>query len=206
MRGLAALWLLLVAPGLTWAQASSQKPDFSLSTSGVELSALREARYVRSTKGRRLIDSFIHGSMANALPQAVGAQCWYPARQVIAMAGDGGLAMLMGDLLTLAQYDLPVKIVAFNNSALGSVKLEMKVAGLPDYQTDLKNPNFAKLAEVIGMMGIRIENPADVSAGPNRVLQNSGPALIDLVTDPNAISLPFHIEPGMAAGFGLTTG
>jgi pyruvate dehydrogenase (quinone) len=122
------------------------------------------------------------------------------------MAGDGGLAMLMGDLLTLTQYDLPIKIVVFNNSVLGMVKLEMEVAGLPDYQTDLKNPNFAKLAEAIGMMGARIENPADVSSGLKKALQHSGPALIDVVTDPDALSLPSHIDPEMVVGFGLTMG
>ena len=164
------------------------------------------SRYVRSTKDRRLIGSFTHGSMANALPQAIGAQLCYPGRQVIAMAGDGGLAMLMGDLLTLTQYDLPIKVVVFNNSALSMVKLEMEVAGLPDYQTDLKNPNFAKVAEAIGMMGVRIENPADVSSGLQRALQHSGPALIDLVTDPNAVSLPSHITAEQVVGFGLTMG
>ncbi len=114
--------------------------------------------------------------------------------------------MLMGDLLTLTQYDLPIKVLVFDNSALGMVKPEMEVTGLPDYQTDLKNPNFAKLAEAIGMMGARIENPADVSSGLKKALQHSGPALIDVVTDPNALSLPSHIAPEMVVGFGLTMG
>jgi len=122
------------------------------------------------------------------------------------MAGDGGLAMLMGDLLTMAQYNLPIKLILFNNSVLGMVKLEMEVAGLPDFQTDLKNPNFAKLAEAIGMMGVRIEDPADVSSGLKKALQQSGPALVDVVTDPNAVSLPSHIEPEQVVGFGLTLG
>ena len=164
------------------------------------------SRYIRATKDRRLIGSFTHGSMANALPQAIGAQLCYPGRQVIAMCGDGGFAMLMGDLLTLTQYNLPIKVLVFNNSALGMVKVEMEVAGLPDYQTDLKNPNFAKLAEAIGIMGVRIENPADVSSGLKKALQHSGPALIDVVTDPNALSLPSHIAPEMVVGFGLTMG
>ena len=164
------------------------------------------SRYLQATKDRRLIGSFTHGSMANALPQAIGAQCCYPDRQVIAMCGDGGLAMLMGDLLTLTQHNLPIKIVVFNNSALGMVKLEMEVAGLPDYQTDLKNPNFAKLADAIGIMGVRVENPADVSTGLKKALQHSGPALIDVVTDPNAVSLPSHIAPEMVVGFGLAMG
>src|SRR5271163_2285495 len=164
------------------------------------------SRYIRATQDRRLIGSFTHGSMANALPQAIGAQCCYPDRQVIAMCGDGGLAMLMGDLLTLTQHDLPIKIVVFNNSALGMVKLEMEVAGLPDYQTDLKNQNFAKVAEAIGIMGVRIENPADVSTGLKRALQHSGPALIDVVTDPNAVSLPSHIDADQVVGFAIAMG
>ena len=163
-------------------------------------------RYIRATKGRRLLGSFSHGSMANALPQAIGAQLSHPERQVIAMCGDGGLAMSLGDLLTVTQYDLPIKIMVFDNSALGMVKLEMEVAGLPDYETDLKNPNFAKLADAIGIMGVRIENPADISSGLKKALQHSGPALIDVVTDANAVSLPSHIEPKMVVGFGLTLG
>jgi len=188
------------------AALSELAADDAIFTADTGMCNVWSSRYIRSTKDRRLIGSFTHGSMANALPQAIGAQLCFPGRQVIAMAGDGGLAMLMGDLLTLTQYDLPVKIVVFNNSALGMVKIEMEVAGLPDYQTDLKNPNFAKLAEAIGMMGVRIENPADVSSGLKRALQHSGPALIDVVTDPNAVSLPSHIEPGMVVGFGLTMG
>ncbi len=180
--------------------------DDAIFTADTGMCNVWSSRYIQATKDRRLIGSFNHGSMANALPQAIGAQLCYPGRQVIAMAGDGGLAMLMGDLLTLTQYDLPIKIVLFNNSVLGMVKLEMEVAGLPDYQTDLKNPNFAKLAEAIGMMGVRIENPADVSSGLKKALQHSGPALVDVVTDPNAVSLPSHIEPEMVVGFGLTMG
>src|SRR5580700_11035177 len=164
------------------------------------------ARYIKASKDRRIIGSFNHGSMANALPQAIGAQCAYPGRQVISMSGDGGFAMLMGDLLTLTQYDLPIKVLVFDNSALGMVKLEMETGGFPDYQTDLKNPNFAKLAEAIGIMGVRIENPADVSSGIKKALQHSGPALIDVVTDPNALSIPSHVVPEMAVGFGLAMG
>ena len=164
------------------------------------------ARYIKATKDRRLIGSFNHGSMANALPQAIGAQCAYPGRQVISMSGDGGLAMLMGDLLTLTQYNLPIKVLVFDNSALGMVKLEMETAGMPDYQTDLKNPNFAKLAEAIGMMGVRIENPVDLTSGLKKALQHSGPALIDVVTDPNALSIPSHADRSQAVGFALAMG
>jgi pyruvate dehydrogenase (quinone) len=180
--------------------------DDAIFTADTGMCNVWSSRYVRATKGRRLIGSFNHGSMANALPQAIGAQLAYPGRQVIAMAGDGGLAMLMGDLLTMTQYDLPIKLVVFNNSALGIIKLEMAVAGLPDYQTDLKNPNFAKLAETIGMMGVRIDNPSDVSSGLKRAFEQSGPALIDVVTDANAVSLPSHITADQVVGFGLTMG
>ncbi|MCI0573760.1 MAG: thiamine pyrophosphate-dependent enzyme [Myxococcaceae bacterium] len=120
------------------------------------------ARYIRGTGHRRIIGSFNHSSMANALPQAIGAQLLHPDRQVISMSGDGGFAMLLGDFLTLAQYELPVKAVVFDNGALGMVKLEMQASGYPDWQTDLVNPDFAKLAEAVGVMGVRVESPGDV--------------------------------------------
>jgi pyruvate dehydrogenase (quinone) len=164
------------------------------------------ARHIKAAKDRRIIGSFNHGSMANALPMAIGAQCTYPGRQVISMSGDGGLAMLLGDLLTITQYDLPIKILLFDNGVLGMVKLEMETAGFPDYQTDLKNPNFAKLAEAIGIMGVRVDNPADVSSGIKKALQHSGPALIDVVTDPNALSIPSHADRSQAVGFALAMG
>ena len=145
----------------------------------------------------------MHGSMANALPQAIGAQLAFPGPQVISMSGDGGLAMLMGELLTVTQYDLPITIVVFDNSALGMVKLEMEAAGIPDWATDLKNPNFAKVAEAIGLMSVRIEDPADVRAGIQKALDHSGPVLIDAVTDPNALSLPPHISAEQVEGFGV---
>jgi pyruvate dehydrogenase (quinone) len=164
------------------------------------------ARHIKATKDRRIIGSFNHGSMANALPQAIGAQCAYPGRQVISMSGDGGLAMLMGELLTLTQYNLPVKVLCFDNGALGMVKLEMETGGFPDYQTDLKNPNFAKLAEAIGMMGVRIEKPGDLTSGLKKALEYPGPALIDVVTDPNALSIPSHADKSQAVGFALAMG
>jgi pyruvate dehydrogenase (quinone) len=164
------------------------------------------SRYITPTKDRRVIGSFSHGSMANALPQAIGAQLCFPGRQVISMSGDGGLAMLMGELLTVAQYNLPIKILLFDNGALGMVKLEMEVAGLPDWQTDLKNPDFAKVAEAMGMMGVRIENPGDLRSGIKRALDHPGPALVDAITDPNAVSLPSHITAEQVEGFALTMG
>jgi pyruvate dehydrogenase (quinone) len=162
------------------------------------------SHHIRPTKDRRLIGSFNHGSMANALPQAIGAQCAFPGRQVISMSGDGGLAMLMGELVTVMQHDLPIKIVVFNNSVLGMVKLEMEAAGFPDWQTDNKNPNFAKVAEAMGIPSVRIEDPADVRSGLKKALEHSGPALIDVVTDPNALSMPSHITAEQVKGFGIT--
>ena len=177
--------------------------DDAIFTADTGMCNVWSSRYIHPTKGRRVIGSLMHGSMANALPQAIGAQLAFPDRQVISMSGDGGLAMLMGDLLTVTQYDLPLKIVVFNNSALGMVKLEMRVAGLPDWQTDNKNPNFAKVAEAIGLMGVRIEDPADVRSGLRKALEYSGPALIDVVTDPNALSMPSHISADQVEGFGV---
>jgi pyruvate dehydrogenase (quinone) len=164
------------------------------------------ARYIRATRERRMIGSFVHGSMANALPQAIGAQLLYPDRQVIALCGDGGFTMLMGDVLTLVRYNLPIKLVIFNNGALDMVKLEMEVAGYPDWQTDLKNPNFAKLAEAIGILGLRIEKPDLVLSGLQRAFSHVGPVLIDIVTDPHVISLPPHVDVNQFKGFALAMG
>jgi pyruvate dehydrogenase (quinone) len=187
------------------ALSEAAAPD-AIFTADTGMCNVWSARYITASKGRRIIGSFNHGSMANALPMAIGAQCAYPGRQVISMSGDGGLAMLMGDLLTLTQYNLPIKLVVFDNSALGMVKLEMETAGMPDYQTDLKNPNFAKVAEAIGMMGVRIENPADLASGFKKALEHKGPALIDVVTDPNALSIPSHADRAQAVGFALALG
>jgi pyruvate dehydrogenase (quinone) len=164
------------------------------------------ARYLDATRERRIIGSFNHGSMANALPQAIGAQLLYPDRQVIALCGDGGFAMLMGDVLTLLQYELPIKLLIFNNHTLGMVKLEQEVLGYPSFQTDLKNPDFAKMAEAIGILGVRIEDPAEVGSGLERALTHPGAALIDVVTDPNALSLPPHVDYKQVKGMALATG
>lgn len=188
------------------AALSDAAADDAIFTADTGMCNVWSARYLRSTKNRRILASYSHGSMANALPQAIGAQASHPGRQVIAMCGDGGFAMSMGDILTVTQYDLPIKILVFDNSALGMVKLEMEVAGLPDYQTDLKNPNFAQMAEAIGIMGVRIENPADVRSGIKKALEHSGPALIDVVTDGNAVSLPPHVNADQLMGFGVAMG
>ena len=164
------------------------------------------ARYITPNGRRRVIGSFLHGSMANALPHAIGAQLAYPGRQVISMSGDGGLGMLLGELLTVAMYQLPVKIVTFNNSALGMIKLEMMVDGLPDYQIDNGSFDYAAIAQAAGIHSIRIEQPVDVREGLTEALAHPGPALVDLVTDPNALSIPPHITGTQVKGFALAAG
>jgi pyruvate dehydrogenase (quinone) len=161
------------------------------------------ARFINATARRRMLGSFVHGSMANALPQAIGAQLPDRGRQVIAMSGDGGLAMLMGELLTLLQYDLPVKVVIFDNGSLGMVALEMLVAGYPPYQTALKNPDFAAVARAAGATGIRIQDPGDVRDGLREALATDGPVLVDVLTDPNALSMPPKITGEQVKGFAL---
>jgi pyruvate dehydrogenase (quinone) len=161
------------------------------------------ARYLNAGAGRRILGSFNHGSMANALPQAIGAQTAYPGRQVISLSGDGGLAMLMGELLTVAQYQLPVKIVLFDNHRLGMVQLEQEAAGLPHYGCELKNPDFALLAQAVGLKGRRVEDPADVRPALEQALEASGPVLVDVVTDPNVLSMPPKATIEQAKGFAL---
>ena len=161
------------------------------------------ARYISPNGRRRVIGSFTHGSMANALPQAIGAQFIDRGRQVISMSGDGGFAMLMGDFLTLAQHGLPVKVVLFDNSALGMVALEMMVAGLRPYGIDNHNPDFAAIANAAGVRGIRVERPAEVRDGIRDALDHDGPALVDIVTDPDALSMPPHITGQQLGGFAV---
>ena len=141
--------------------------------------------------------------MANALPQAIGAQAAYPGRQVISLSGDGGLAMLLGELLTVAQYRLPVKVVVFNNHRLGMVQLEQEVAGLPHYGCELKNPNFAALAQAVGLKAWRVEDPAQVRSALQQAMESDGPALVDVVTDPNVLSMPPKATIDQAKGFAL---
>ena len=161
------------------------------------------SRYLHMNGKRRLLGSFIHGSMANALPQAIGAQAAFPGRQVISLSGDGGLAMLLGDVLTLKQLRLPVKLVVFNNSSLGFVELEMKAAGLIDYGTDLVNPNFAKLAESADILGLRVEKPECLGPALQRALAHDGPALVEVIVNRQELSMPPTITVQQALGFSL---
>ncbi|MFJ2829998.1 pyruvate dehydrogenase [Streptomyces sp. NPDC087263] len=162
------------------------------------------ARYITPNGRRRVIGSFSHGSMANALPMAIGAQFTDRKRQVVSMSGDGGFSMLMGDFLTLVQYDLPVKIVLFNNSSLGMVELEMLVAGMPSFGTTNKNPDFAAVARACGAYGVRVEKPKELAGALKDAFRHKGPALVDVVTDPNALSIPPKISAEMVTGFALS--
>jgi pyruvate dehydrogenase (quinone) len=161
------------------------------------------ARYLTMNGRRRLLGSFSHGSMANALPQAIGAQVSHPNRQVVTLSGDGGLAMLMGDLLTLRQLRLPVKLVVFNNGSFGFVELEMKAAGILDFATDLLNPDFAKMAEAAGVLGLKAEMPEQVRPMLVEALQHDGPALVEVVVNRQELSMPPTINVDQMMGFSL---
>jgi pyruvate dehydrogenase (quinone) len=182
---------------------SEAAADDAVFTCDVGTPTIWAARYLKMNGKRRLVGSFNHGSMANALPQAIGAQAAFPGRQVISMSGDGCFTMLMGDILTLTQMELPVKVIVFHNSKLGFVDMEQKVAGYLPVGVDLKNPDFAKMAGSIGILGIRVEDPADLSAAVSRTLSHKGPALLDVLTNPQELSMPPKIDFEEAYGFSL---
>jgi pyruvate dehydrogenase (quinone) len=161
------------------------------------------ARYLRMNGKRRLLGSFLHGSMANAMPQAIGAQVSNPGRQVISMSGDGGFSMLMGDVLTLRSLQLPIKVVIFNNGSLGFVDLEMKAAGLISSGTSLDNPNFAEMASAIGIFGLRVEAPSGLESAIQAALAHDGPAIIDVLTDANELVMPPVVTLEQAKGFSV---
>jgi pyruvate dehydrogenase (quinone) len=161
------------------------------------------ARYLRMNGRRRLIGSFSHGTMANALPQAIGVQSALPGRQVVALSGDGGLAMLLGELLTLRQQRLPVKVVVFNNSSLSFVELEMKANGIVTYGTDLDNPSFADIARAVGMYAVRLDHPSELEQGLRDAFDFEGPAVVEVITSRQELALPPAITIAQAKGFAL---
>ena len=158
---------------------------------------------VHATGRRRMLGSFNHGSMANALPMAIGAALARPGQEVVALCGDGGLSMLLGDLATIVEYRLPVKIVVFNNRSLGMVKLEMEVAGLPDCQTDMCNPDFEAIARAMGITAFSVDDPAQAESTLLRVFDTPGPVLVSVQTDPNALAMPPKVEFEQMKGFAL---
>jgi pyruvate dehydrogenase (quinone) len=163
------------------------------------------ARYLTMNGRRRLLGSFNHGSMANALPQAIGAQVSHRGRQVVSLSGDGGLAMLLGDLLSLRQLQAPVKVIVFKNNSLAFVELEMKAAGILDFGTDLENPNFATMAEGAGLLGLTVETPDQVRPMIARVLKHDGPALVEVLVNRQELSMPPSISLEQVKGFSLFT-
>ncbi|WP_413532680.1 thiamine pyrophosphate-dependent enzyme [Empedobacter brevis] len=152
------------------------------------------ARYITGTGERKMLGSFNHGSMANAMPQAIGAQMAYPDRQVIAMCGDGGISMLLGDLATIKQYNLPIKLIVFNNRTLGMVKLEMEVSGLPDNETDMENPDFTLIGKAMGIESESVKNPDDLPDAIGRAFAHNGPYLLNVFTNPNALAMPPKVD------------
>ncbi len=182
---------------------NEQASDDAIFTCDVGTPTIWAARYLTMNGRRRLLGSFNHGSMANALPQAIGAQAAFSGRQVVTLSGDGGLAMLLGDLLTLRQLNLPVKIIVFRNNALGFVELEMKAAGFLDYATELHNPDFAKLAESAGILGLTADSPEQVGPAIARALAHDGPALVEAIVARQELSMPPSIQLDQARGFTL---
>jgi len=162
------------------------------------------ARYVDGTGKRKMLGSFNHGSMANAMPMAIGAQLAYPERQVIAFCGDGGLSMLLGDLATIKQYNLPIKLIVFNNRSLGMVQLEMQVEGLPNHETEMVNPDFKMVAEAMGFKGISVAEPSGVKAALKEAFIHDGPVLVNVFTNPQALAMPPKMEFDQMKGYALS--
>ena len=193
----------LIHPQQVARVVSELAADDAIFTCDVGLPTVWAARYLAMNGKRRLLGSFWHGSMANAMPQAIGAQAAFPGRQVISLSGDGGFTMLMGDFLTLAQLGLPVKTVVFNNGSLGFIELEQKSTGFLDTGTELKNPNAAAMAEAVGVRGIRLERPEDVETGVAEALKHDGPVLVDAVVNRMELAMPPKVMVEMAKGFSL---
>jgi pyruvate dehydrogenase (quinone) len=177
--------------------------DDAIFTADVGTPTVWAARYLKMNGKRRLLGSFNHGSMANAMPQAIGAQATFPDRQVISLSGDGGFSMLMGDFISLAQLKLPVKIIVYDNASLGFVAMEMKSAGMLDTGTDLHNPDFAAMANAMGILGIRVEESEDLEPALRRALAHDGPVLVDVITATQELAMPPTIKLEQAKGFSL---
>ncbi len=177
--------------------------DDAVFTVDVGTPSIWGARYLQMNGRRRLVGSWSHGSMAGALPQAIGAQLAFPQRQVVTLSGDGGFAMLMGDLLSVVQHKLPIKIVIFNNGALAFVELELKAAGILGEGTELVNPDFAKLAEAVGIKGVRVERPGELVEALRGAFAHPGPVVVDVKVNRQELSMPPTVTLDQAAGFNL---
>lgn len=175
--------------------------DDAIFTVDTGMSAVWAARYLGGKRNRYMTGSFNHGSMANAMPMALGAALCQPERQVIAMCGDGGITMLLGDLMTISQYKAPVKVIVFNNRSLAMVELEMRVAGYPDWKTDMVNPDFTKVAEAMGIRAWKAEKSGEVKLALEEAFAHEGPALIEIFTDKNALAMPPHVTFDQVKGY-----
>lgn len=191
----------LIKPEFVAAMIDRLADDDAIFTADTGMSTVWAARYLHGSGKRTLMGSFSHGSMANAMPQSIGAALYSPERQVIAFCGDGGISMLMGDLMTIAQYKLPIKLIVFNNHSLGMVELEMQVAGLPDWQTKMINPDFAMVAEACGIRGYSVTNPDKLENTLQEALLHNGPALVDVFTNPHVPTLPPHTSVGVMSRY-----
>ena len=190
-----------IRPELLAAAVDRHAARDAVFTSDTGMATTWLARFVRMSGDRRLLGSYNLGSMANAMPQALGAQALDRRRQVVAFCGDGGLSMLLGDVITAVSHDLPVKLVVFDNGSLGMVRLEMEQVGLPAYGTDLANPDFAAVAEAVGMRGIRVEDPHEVDAAVREGMAHDGPVLLDVLTNPDEVAVP--PKPTLEQGWGF---
>ncbi|RPE27875.1 thiamine pyrophosphate-dependent enzyme [Kitasatospora cineracea] len=190
-----------VRPEALAAAVDAAAADDAVFTSDTGMATVWLSRFVTMRGGRRLLGSYNLGSMANAMPQALGAQLLFPERQVVAFCGDGGLSMLLGDLMTIRTYRLPVKLVVFDNRRLGMVKLEQEQSGLPEFGTELDNPDFAAVANALGLTGIRVTGPDQLADGVRRAFDTPGPVLLDVLTNPQEIAVP--AKPTVEQGWGF---
>ncbi|MGG8406801.1 thiamine pyrophosphate-dependent enzyme [Streptomyces sp. 12297] len=192
-----------IRPEALAAAVDTYAAEDAVFTSDTGMATVWLSRFVTMRGSRRLIGSYNLGSMANAMPQALGAQLWDPDRQIVALCGDGGLSMLLGDLMTIRTYRLPVKLVVFDNHSLGMVKLEQEQAGLPEFGTELDNPDFAAVATALGLTGIRVTDPGDLHDGVRRAFETPGPVLLHVVTNPDEVAVPGRPTARQGWGFAV---
>ena len=190
-----------ISPEFVASTVNKLADDDAIFTVDTGMCCVWGARYLQATGKRQMLGSFSHGSMANAMPMSIGASIARPNQQVIALCGDGCISMLLGDLATIVQYKLPVKLVVFDNRSLGMVKLEMQVAGLPDSQTQMFNPDFAAVARAMGMKAYAVSHPDELEDTMKRALEEEGPVLVSVMTDENALAMPPKIEFEQMKGY-----
>lgn len=193
-----------ISPEFVASTINEMANDDTIFTVDTGMCCVWGARYIHGTGKRIMLGSFNHGSMANAMPMAIGAQLAYPERQVVAFCGDGGLSMLLGDLATIKQYDLPIKLIVFNNRSLGMVQLEMQVEGLPNNETDMVNPDFEMVAQAMGFRGISVTKPEDVKRSLQEAFAHDGPVLVSVFTNPQALAMPPKMEFEQMKGYALS--